>query len=316
MIEKMSNVNSAVPERKFDVAVGIPAYNESGRIGCLLRQVLDQSDFHPDKIIVNASGSTDGTQSEVVSIAKKYASLIEMIDSSERTGKAEALNEILRVCDADLVIFIDGDVKLDDRCLKEILRPFFSKDSVGVVSGNVMPLNSNGQGLFPYISWLERKLHHELCIDLINKAKPPKVNGTFFAIRRNVIEQLPHCTVSDDEYVSWCAQRKGYSVAYAPNAIVYTKDPEDCGDYVAKRRRIFAGHLLIKKTLGYVVPTMRVGEIAPMLLKLSIREKRKIPYFLVLLSLQSLAYILALSDVSAGNIPYRYRVESAKFSAR
>jgi cellulose synthase/poly-beta-1,6-N-acetylglucosamine synthase-like glycosyltransferase len=314
MIEKMSNNSFTVPKDKFIVTVGIPAYNERGRIGCLLQQVLCQSDFHPDKIVVNASGSTDGTQDEIASVAK-HDSLIEMIDNCERTGKAEALNEILEMCDTDLVIFIDSDVKLNDGCLREILKPFFSNNSIGVVSGNVMPLSNNSRGLFRYISWLERKLHHELCMNLINRGKPPKVNGTFFAVRRKVIERLPQNTVSDDEYVSWCAQRKGYIVTYAPNAIVYTKDPENCGDYVAKRRRIFAGHFLIKKSLGYVVPTTRMDEIAPMLLRLSVTEKRRIPFLLVMLSLQVLSYILALSDVSAGNIPYCYRVESAKFSS-
>ena len=312
MIGKMSNDGFAARKNKLGVAVGIPAYNERGRVGCLLRQVLCQNDFHPDKIIVNASGSTDGTQDEIASIAK-HVSLIRMIDNSERTGKAEALNEILEMCDTDLVIFIDADVKLNAGCLRKILKPFFSNNSVGVVSGNVAPLTGNGRGFFVYISWLERTLHHELCMDLINRGKPSKVNGTFFAVRRKVIERLPKNTVSDDEYVSWFAQRKGYSVTYAPNAIVYTKDPENFWDYVAKRRRIFAGHFLIKKTLGYVVPTTRIDEIAPRLLKLSIREKRRIPYFLFMLFLQFLSYILALADVSAGNIPYRYRVESAKF---
>jgi cellulose synthase/poly-beta-1,6-N-acetylglucosamine synthase-like glycosyltransferase len=312
VIEKKADVNFAAQKDKFIVAVGIPAYNERGRIGYLLHQVLSEKDFRPDKIIVNASGSTDGTQDEVVSIAKN-TSLIEMIDNAERTGKAEALNEILRMCSANLIIFIDGDVKLNDGCLREILEPLFLNNSVGVVSGNVMPLNSSSRGFFPFVSWLERKLHHELCLDLINKGKAPKVNGTFFAVRRNAVELLPRYTVSDDEYISWCAQKKGYIVTYAPKAIVYTKDPENFADYIAKRRRIFLGHFLVRKTLGHVVPTTRVSEIMPLLLKFFINKKRKVFYFFVMFFLQFLSYILALLDLSTGNIQYRYRIESAKF---
>jgi len=105
------------------------------------------------------------------------------------------------------------------------------------------------------------------------------VNGTFFAFRKNVVNHLPRYTVSDDEYVSWCAQRKGYRVVYAPNAIVYAKDPENYRDYVSKRRRIFVGHFLIKKTTGYIVPTTRFSDIIPRLLKSWIREKRMIFIF-------------------------------------
>jgi cellulose synthase/poly-beta-1,6-N-acetylglucosamine synthase-like glycosyltransferase len=302
-------------DKKLGVTIGIPAYNERGRIGCLLRQVLHQNGFQVDKIIVNTSGSTDGTQDEVIATIKhcKVLSLIKIIDKRERTGKAAALDEILKACDSDIVIFVDGDVKLHEGCFKEILKPFLLDSSIGVVSGNVMPLNGNKEGLFSFISRLERQLHHELCMDLMRKKEAPKVNGTFFTVRKNVISHLPYHTVSDDEYISCCAQRKGSRVVYAPNAIVYTKDPENCKDYIAKRRRIFSGHLLIKKSMGYTVPTTRVSEIIPSLLKFLIREKRRILDMFVMLYLQCISYMLAIFDVVTGDIPYCYRVESGKF---
>jgi len=314
--EKSSNNDFLEHEnKKFSVTIGIPAYNERGRIGSLLRQVLSQNNTQIDEIIVNTSGSNDGTQDEVISVAKFYDafSLIKIIDKHKRAGKAAALDDILKTCHSDIVIFLDGDVKLHKKCLKEILKPFVFDDSVGVVSGNVISLNENGEGLFSFISRLERQLHHELCMNLVCRGQAPKVNGTFFALRTNVVNHLPHYVVSDDEYVSCHAQSKGYRVAYASNAIVYTKDPGNCRDYIAKRRRIFAGHSLIKKTIGYTVPTTRLTEIIPALLKFSIREKKKVFHILALLLLQFASYILAISDITTGNVPYRYRVESAKF---
>lgn len=302
-------------DKKFSLTIGIPAYNERGRIGCLLRQVLHQNTVQLDTIIVNTSGSTDGTQEEVFSVAKYYNAsyLIEIIDSHERAGKAAALDAILKACNSDIVIFLDGDVKLHDKCFDEILKPFLFDDSVGVVSGNVAPLNGNNEGVFYFISRLERQIHHELCVDLMRKGMAPKVNGTFFAVKRNLISHLPRHVVSDDEYVSWNAQRKGHRVVYAPKAIVYTKDPESFRDYIAKRRRIFVGHFLIKKTMGYTVPTARFTKIIPKFLNFLMRDKSELLNFLVMLVMQFAAYILAISDMILGNIPYRYRVESAKF---
>jgi cellulose synthase/poly-beta-1,6-N-acetylglucosamine synthase-like glycosyltransferase len=141
----------------------------------------------------------------------------------------------------------------------------------------------------------------------------PKVNGTFFAVRTDVIDHLPQYVVSDDEYVSWSAQKRGYRVVYAPKALVYTKDPENFRDYVAKRRRIFAGHFLIKKTMGYSVPTTRFSRMIPKLLNFSMRKKDHIANVFVMLTMQSVAYVLAVLDVVLGKTPYRYRVESAKF---
>jgi cellulose synthase/poly-beta-1,6-N-acetylglucosamine synthase-like glycosyltransferase len=302
-------------DRRLTVSIGIPAYNERGRIGLLLGQVLRENGNHIDKVILNVSGSTDGTQNEVTASTRDCgaSSLVKVIDNHERAGKAAALDGILKVCDSDIVIFVDGDVKLNRGCFKEILTPFQYDDSIGVVSGNVMSLNGNKEGLFSFISKFERQLHHELCLDLICENESPKVNGTFFAVRRKVIDHLPQQTVSDDEYISWWAQKKGYRVVYAPNAVVYTKDPENCKDYIAKRRRIFTGHLLIKKTMGYTVPTTRVSRVIPRLLRFSIGEKGKILDLLAMLCLQVVSYTLAITDVAMGNVPYRYRVESGKF---
>jgi len=314
--EQLSDTYSlASSDKKLGVTIGIPAYNERRRIGCVLRQVLHQNGFQADKVIVNTSGSTDGTQDEIIATINhcKASSLVKIIDKHERAGKAAALDEILKACSSDIVIFLDGDVKLHDGCFKEILKPFLLDTSIGVVSGNVMPLNGDKEGLFSFISRIERELHHELCMDLVRKKEAPKVNGTFFAVRKNVISHLPHHTVSDDEYISCCAQRKGHRVVYAPNAIVYTKDPENCKDYIAKRRRIFTGHLLIKKNMGYTVPTTRISEIIPRLLRVLIREKRRILDVFVMLYLQCVSYMLAIFDVVTNNIPYCYRVESGKF---
>jgi len=314
---KRSSCTRASNNKNFSVTIGIPAYNERGRICYILQQVLSQCRCLVDELIINTSGSTDGTQEEVSSIVKKGNTCqpIKIINKTERAGKAAALNDILEACKTDIIVFMDGDVKLGKNCVRELLRLFFHAN-VGVVSGNVMPLNNESGGLFSHFSWIERQLHHKLCMDLVRRGKAPKVNGTFFALRRSVTNHLPRQTVSDDEYVSWCAQKKGYRVAYAPNAIVYTKDPDNYRDYIAKRRRIFTGHFFIKRTRGYSVPTTRFGEIAPELFRFLVREKKETLKVMAMLFLQCVSYILALSDTAGWKIPYRYRVESGKFSPR
>lgn len=311
-----TNLNTAIHCKKFNVAVGIPAYNEKGRTGRLLYQLLQQRDVELNEIIVNTSGSTDGTRDEVISTAKRCGalSLVKIIDTNKREGKAAALDAILKACNSDIVIFLDADTKLHNGCLKEILKPFID-DSVGLVSGNVMPLytHSDNEDFFHIVSRFERQLHHQICIDCMLKKEAPKVNGTFFALRKHLVNHLPYNVVSDDEYFSWYIQRKGYRVVYAPDAVVFTKDPENCNDYISKRKRIFVGHFLIKKTTGYLVPTIKFKKVFPHLLKFWIKEKQRIFYLFSMLFLQCISYILAIIDVMTNNIPYCYRVESAKF---
>lgn len=302
-------------DKRMSVVVGIPAYNERKRIRALLNQIMNQKGVQIDKIILNISGSTDGTDEEVAAAIRLFhqSPSIQIIDNHVRAGKAAALDEILSACNSDILVLMDGDVKLNDRCLQQILKPFFLDTSVGVVSGNVMSLNSGENRLFSFISQLERQLHHELCMDLVGKSQAPKVNGTFFALRTKIITCLPHRTVSDDEYISCCAQMRGYRVAYVPNAVVYTKDPESCRDYIAKRRRILVGHFLIRKELGYSVPTARLSGILPRFLKHMAKEKKQVLPISTMLFLQFVSYVLAALDIVTGAVPYFYRVESAKF---
>jgi cellulose synthase/poly-beta-1,6-N-acetylglucosamine synthase-like glycosyltransferase len=301
--------------KRMSVVIGIPAYNERKRIRALLNQIMNQKEVQIDKIILNISGSTDGTDEEVAAATRFFpqSPSIQIIDKHVRAGKAAAVDEILSACNSDILILTDGDVRLNDRCLEQILKPFFLDTSVGVVSGNVMSLNDGGNNLFSFVSQLERQLHHELCMDLVGKSQAPKVNGTFFALRTKMITCLPHQTVSDDEYVSCCTQKKGYRVAYAPNAVVYTKDPENCRDYVAKRRRILVGHFLIRKELGYRVPTAQLSEIVPRMLKHLAKEKKQVLPVSAMFLLQCISYVLAVFDTITGTVPYFYRVESAKF---
>jgi len=299
--------------QKIKVTIGIPAYNESKRIDSLIRELIQQIDKSMVEIIINTSGSTDGTEKEVSRIIQKLKKsfTIKLIHEPTRLGKAAALDQILKKARGDILIFIDADTKLDKQCIKKILEPFSDK-KVGVVSGNVASLNSKN-GFFGFASHFQRELHNELCIDLNKKRLAPKVNGTFFAFRKEIINSIPYYVVSDDEYISKIAQCKGYRVVYAQDALVYTKDPTNFKDYLSKRKRIYEGHFLIKKQLNYTVPTTSLGFILPIFKNKISMNYHQITYMFLMISLEILARFFAIIDISQGKVPYRYRVESAKF---
>jgi len=268
------------------------------------------------EIIVNASGSTDGTTDGIVKTAHalRNSSMIRIITGKERMGKAAALDDIILQATGDIIIFIDADTVIDGHCMRNIIEPFFKDETIGVVSGNVLSLNY-GDDLFSFMSRFQRELHHELCLHRARRNLPPKVNGTFFAIRKDVVKRFPYLIVSDDEYASWCAQSKGYNVVYAPYAIVYTKDPTNLRDYMAKRRRIYCGHLLIRKQLKYIVPTTGIHKVLSLFLGLTSRYWRKMPYIITMLFLEFICRLVAVFDAARGKVPYFYRVDSAKFTS-
>ena len=297
------------------ITIGIPAYNEKERIRYLFYDLYRQvkHEERVKEIIVNASGSTDGTELEINKISRELQDLrIKVIMRKERLGKASALNEILCEANGDIICFIDADVVLGDKCIHHLIAPLIDNPEIGVVSGNVLSLN-RGNNIFDFFSIFQRELHNELCIHLMRNGFPPKVNGTFYAIRKKAVSYFHQYIVSDDEFASCSAQRRGYRVFYVPEAIVYTKDPTNLQDYIAKRRRIFCGHLLIKKTLNYTVPTASFRLVIPVFFKMCLKYWRKIPQIIIMLLIEFLSRFLAFCDAVSGRIPFRYRVDSAKF---
>ena len=60
---------------------------------------------------------------------------------------------------------------------------------------------------------------------------------------------------------------KGFFCAYASDAIVYNSGPETIADFLKQRRRIYCGHLELKKKNNYKVSTIDNFYIFKILLK-------------------------------------------------
>jgi cellulose synthase/poly-beta-1,6-N-acetylglucosamine synthase-like glycosyltransferase len=290
----------------MSISVGIPAYNEEKMISQLLSSVLEQATdgFVLKEIVVNARGSTDNTGAKVRALMR-IDSRIRLISGTKREGKAAALNSILRGVKGDVVVFIDGDVVLEEQALSTLVQPFLLNSKVGICSGNTMPLKAE-DGFFDFASLFIRSLHHELCAYLASTGQAPKVNGTFYAVRRNIVDAFPHNVVSDDEYASWRAQKMGYHIVYVQEAMVYTRDPSTFLGFIEWQRRIIAGQMYMKRHFGYQVPTMQASVAAPHLFKLLNKHRKKLLSLLTLFSLGALSFLLAFVTFLRNQVPYAY----------
>jgi hypothetical protein len=77
----------------------------------------------------------------------------------------------------------------------------------------------------------------------------------------------------DEAWMEARIRKMGYKIVYIPDAICYNRSPETIGDYLRQRRRVYAGHIHLKKTLGYAVSTMDTKKI----IKYVIEELRTNP---------------------------------------
>jgi len=270
----------------MDVSIGIMAYNEEQNIDYLLEALLKQKTKKVNirEIIVVSSGSTDKTNDIVRNFSKKNKK-IKLITEKERRGKSEAINTFLKKAKSNILVLESGDT-IPEKKMIENLCSRFSDKNVGIVSGRPLPIKSHNK-LMNFIVNLQWKLHH-----LISK-KTPKF-GEIIAFRK-IMKEIP-ITVVDEEEIASIIKRNNLRLEYEPKAIAYNKGPETIKDFIRQRRRIFAGHLELRKRKNYSASTMNNIPLLKTLIKFTFKNLNKILYILIAIILETTARLLGWID--------------------
>ncbi len=237
-------------------SIGIFACNEERNIGKLLKRIINQktSLVEIDEVFVVASGCTDKT----VPIAKKFEEedkRVKVLVQREREGKYSAINLFLKNAKNDVLIMESADTLPEKETVEKLVVPF-EDDEVGMIGSRPVPLN-NPETFMGFTNHLLWELHHRISL------KTPKT-GEMVSFR-NVIEKIPPTAV-DEACIEAMIKKKGFKVLYAPEAVVYNKGAENISDFLRQRRRIFAGHLDLKKS-GYEVSTLSGFKAFKLILK-------------------------------------------------
>jgi len=238
-------------------SMGIMAFNEEANIGRMLQAVTSQRTTKANltQIVVVASGCTDRTESIVHDWAKRDQR-IHLVVQARREGKASAINQFLPQATEKIVVVCSADLLPEAEAIEELIAPF-ADPAVGMTTGRPVPVNDSTtfMGFAAHLLW---ELHHR--INLRNfKA------GEMIAFR-NIFQRIPYHTSVDEASIEPVIRAQGYEVRYVPTTVVYNKGPVTVADFLRQRRRIFAGHLAVRHTLGYTVSTMSGWRILRVLL--------------------------------------------------
>jgi poly-beta-1,6-N-acetyl-D-glucosamine synthase len=227
--------------------IGIMAYNEEANISDLFEALLKQETktVSIDQIIVVASGCTDRTE-EIVEDFMHRDKRIVLLSQEKREGKSSAVNLLLKNVRSEVIVLESADTLPVPHAIESLVSPF-EDPRIGMVGGRPVPTNSinNFMGFGVRLLW---DLHHQ--VSLIK----PKM-GELIAFR-NIFRQIPYESAVDEASIEPLIIGQGLGLAYAPSAVVLNKGPMTVGDFIKQRRRIFAGHLYVRDTLGYKVSTM------------------------------------------------------------
>jgi poly-beta-1,6-N-acetyl-D-glucosamine synthase len=268
-------------------SVGIMAHNEEANIGRLLEALITQRlrDVVLSEIVVVASGCTDNTE-VILQDWVKRDSRIHMIVQEKRSGKASAFNEYLPQARERIIVLCSADLLPEPDALERLVAPFADPE-VGMATAHPVPVNDPGRfmGFAAHMLW---GLHHKINLTSFK-------SGEMIAFRK-IFERIPYHTAVDEASIEPVVRGQGYRAQYVSAAVVYNKGPETLADFLRQRRRIYAGHLAVRDTLGYTVSTMNSRRILAILLRNLDWRPRAFVWTWAVVGLEAYGRLLGLRD--------------------
>jgi cellulose synthase/poly-beta-1,6-N-acetylglucosamine synthase-like glycosyltransferase/spore germination protein YaaH/peptidoglycan/xylan/chitin deacetylase (PgdA/CDA1 family) len=220
------------------VSIIVPAYNEEVNAVSSLQNLLEQN--YPNfNIIFVDDGSKDDTYNKVKNAFSGNAKM--KILTKPNGGKASALNFGIGNTDAEFVVCIDADTKLQHDAVSLLMRHFFiDKDgAVGAVAGNVKVGNTiNMLTKWQAIEYTTSQNFDRMAYSYINSITV--VPGAIGAFRKTAIEKaggLTTDTLAEDCDLTIRIIKAGYIIENENAAVAKTEAPEKLSQFMKQRTR-------------------------------------------------------------------------------
>lgn len=234
------------------VSVVIVGFNEAARWPAKIANVLGSDDAHLIReLIIASDGSTDDTAAVLATVSDPR---VRCVLFPERRGKPSVLNDVIPMCQSDLVVLMDARQELDLRAIAE-LAANFADESVGVVSGELVFRSegntttvSKGIGIY----WRYEKFIRK-CEGRFRSV--PGATGALYAIRRSLFRPIPSQTILDDVVIPMQAMTAGTRCLFESAAIAFDQASDSTTKETIRKRRTVAGAAqLIVSHPGWLLP--------------------------------------------------------------
>lgn len=218
------------------VTIIIAAYNEEGFIEQKIENTLSLS-YPEDKL--NILIITDGSNDNTPNLAKQFER-VQLLHDSKRSGKIAAIHRAMSFVRTPIVVFSDANTFLNSNCIKNIIK-HYQDEKTGGVAGEKKIMKTNnekspglGEGLYWRYESVLKKMDAEL-YTVVGAA------GELFSIRTELYEYPGHDVLLDDFIISLRICKKGYRIAYEPEAYALESPSSSITEEQKRKIRISAG---------------------------------------------------------------------------
>ncbi|WP_449426810.1 glycosyltransferase [Rhodanobacter umsongensis] len=243
------------------ITVLVAAYNEQDSILSTLDS-LDKQDYPgPLQVLVINDGSTDATMRRLRSVSYPW---LQVIDLERNGGKANALNQGLKLASHALTITLDGDSYLYRHALRHLVARFLSDPpNTAAVAGAVLLRNSRLNLVTRIQEW--DYFHGIAAIKRLQSLFQGTLvaQGAFSLYRTDVLREVngwPEC-VGEDIVLTWAILKRGHRVGYCEDAVTFTNAPTTFGQFIRQRQRWSRGLIEAFKAHGQLLFRWRMSTI-------------------------------------------------------
>jgi len=235
------SIRQKLRQANLTIDVVIPVLNEESCIEGLLHDVMmarNHDWFQIQNIYVISDASTDQTDGIVQRLARRDFR-IELIKKPERKGKYDSINLAFSISSADVVLFIDADVRLaSEQSIAKLLH-HFRDGGVSLVQGGLVRVHP---GFTPHAAKLAAHFDWIL-VDKIRRRKAISfwsIDARVMALSRDFYRQLVlPCSLADDQFIFYSCIQEGRKFVWADDAIFYYGPPESMADFSHQWSRYF-----------------------------------------------------------------------------
>ncbi len=217
-----------------EVSVLIPAFNESEYIAKCIESAL-ALDYPRKKleIIVLDDGSTDNTGE----IAERYAKENVKVIRKKNSGKADSLNQGIRIAKGELIATLDADSYVQQYSLRKMLAYFDSKRVAAVASAVKIREARNIIEEVQRIEYLYALFSRKI-INFINSVQVTP--GPFSIFRKEalvLVGGFDTKSLVEDQEIALRLQKSGYVINSSTDSDVYTEIPHNFFELMKQRTR-------------------------------------------------------------------------------
>lgn len=219
------------------VSVIVPGKNEGENLYKLVTS-LKQQTYTNFEIIVVDDGSDDDTP--IIGRQLERLGFINLFIRNEiRGGKASAANLALRYSKGKYIVHLDADCSFDNDAIENILLPFYLKENVGAVGGNVAVRNYN-ENLVTTFQAIE--YYDTISIGRVISSRLGVyrvISGAFGAFKADALNKLKGWDIGPglDGDITVKIRKLGYKIEFAPEAICLTNAPNTFKKLMKQRMR-------------------------------------------------------------------------------